>query len=285
MHLWAMLTVVSLAWLIRHQSISSDNRDDNREWSKRWHRALFLFLFPSLLLITTASTVLYMGCHGSMLGVKAGSVGCIISASLLLFSGGCLLKLAYQSDRSRRKLAMYPQQTLGSVTARILETDLPYSAQIGFWHAELIISSGLLATLSESHLAAVIAHEQAHLHYRDNFWFFWLGWIRSFSFWLPNTEILWQELLLLRELRADSKAAESVDFLLLAESLLTVAKAPLESPPVWYVSLNDSQIGDRLNERIDSLLAETVSVAPNQWHNWRWLCLLFLPTLTIPLHY
>ena len=280
MHLWAMLTVVSLAWLIRHQSISSA-----RKWSERWHRALFLFLFPSLLLITTASTVLYMGCHGSMLGVKAGSVGCIISASLLLFSCGCWLKLAYQSDRSRRKLAMYPQETVGDVTARILKTDLPYSAQIGFWHAELIISSGLLATLSESHLGAVIAHEQAHLHYRDNFWFFWLGWIRSFSSWLPNTEVLWQELLLLRELRADSKAAESVDFLLLAESLLTVAKAPLESPPVWCVSLNDSQIGDRLNERIDSLLAETASVPPNQWHNWSWLCLLFLPILTIPLHY
>ena len=281
MHLWTILAVVSLAWLIRHLSMSSASR----KWSERWKRALFLFLFPSLLLIITASTVLYMGCHGSMLGVKAGSFGCIISAFLLLFSCGCLLKLAYQSDRSRRKLAMYLQQTVGSVTARILETDLPYSAQIGFWHGELIISSGLLATLSESHLAAVIAHEQAHLHYRDNFWFFWLGWIRSFSFWLPNTEVLWQELLLLRELRADSKAAESVDFLLLAESLLTVAKAPLESSPVWCVSLNDSQIGDRLNERIDSLLAENPSVPPNQWHNWSWLCLLFLPLLTIPLHY
>ena len=146
------------------------------------------------------------------------------------------------------------------------------------------MSQGLIAALDSEHLSAVIAHEQAHVQYRDTFWFFWLGWIRSFSFWLPNTEALWQELLLLRELRADRKASESVDFLLLAESLLFVAKAPFDSP-VGCVSLNDAQIGDRLNERIDSLLDTTKSIPSNRWHNWSWLCLLFLPLLTIPLHY
>ena len=282
MHLWAILTVVALAWLMRHQSVSSAS---GGTWSERWYKALFLFIFPSLLLLTTAITVLYMGCHGEMLGVKAGSVGCVIAGSLILYGCGCLLKLVVQSDRSIQQLATYPQETWGNTTARILETDLPYSAQIGFWHSELIISTGLVAALDEAHLAAVIAHEEAHLHYRDTFWFFWLGWLRSFTFWLPQTEVLWQELLLLRELRADRKAAESVDFLLLAESLLTVAKAPLEAAPIWCASFNDPQIGDRLNERIDSLLDSTEPVPPNKWHNWSWLCLLFLPLLTIPLHY
>ncbi len=280
MHLWAILTVVALAWLMRHQSISSE-----RKWSERWYQALFLFVFPSLLLLTTGITVLHMGCHGEMLGVKAGSVGCIIAGGLILYSCGCLLRLVVQSDRSIRQLEIYPQQTWGNITAHILETDLPYSAQIGFWHSELIISRGLITVLDEAHLAAVIAHEQAHVHYRDTFWFFWLGWIRSFTFWLPQTEVLWQELLLLRELRADRKAAESVDFLLLAESLLAVAKAPLEAAPMWCASFNDDQVGDRLNQRIDSLLASTEPVPTNQWRSWSWLCLLFLPLLTIPLHY
>ncbi len=280
MHLWAILTVVALAWLMRHQSISSE-----RKWSERWYQALFLFVFPSLLLLTTGITVLHMGCHGEMLGVKAGSVGCIIAGGLILYSCGCLLRLVVQSDRSIRQLEIYPQQTWGNVTARILETDLPYSAQIGFWHSELIISRGLVTVLDEAHLAAVIAHEQAHVHYRDTFWFFWLGWIRSFTFWLPQTEVLWQELLLLRELRADRKAAESVDFLLIAESLLAVAKAPLEAAPIWCASFNDDQNGDRLNQRIDSLLAAAEPVPTNQWRSWSWLCLLFLPLLTIPLHY
>ncbi|MGF1589579.1 MAG: M56 family metallopeptidase [Pleurocapsa sp.] len=279
MHLLTILTVVLLAWSIRHQPLSF-----SQKWSERWYRALFLFLLPSLLLLTTAIAVLYMGCHGEMLGVKAGSVGCLISASLILFSGCCLLKLATRGDRSIRQLAIYQQQTVGGTTAKILDTDLPYSAQIGFWQSKLVVSKGLLTALDEEHLAAVIAHEQAHLHYRDTFWFFWLGWIRSFTFWLPNTERLWQELLLLRELRADRKAAESVDFLLLAESLLIVAKAPLESSLVCHANLIHSTIGDRLNERIDFLLAETEFASVNRWHSWSWVWLLFLPLLTIPLH-
>jgi hypothetical protein len=219
-----------------------------------------------------------------MLGVEAGSVGCFISGGLILFASGSLLKLAVQGDRSIRQVRHYPQQVVENTTARILEFDLPYSAQIGFWKSELVISRGLLTTLDREHLAAVIAHEQAHVLYRDTFWFFWLGWIRSFSFWLPNTGVLWHELLLLRELRADRKAAESVDFLLLAESLLAVAKAPLEAP-VWCASLNDVQIGDRLQERIDSLLNQTEPVPGDRWYNWTWFCLLLMPLLTIPLHY
>lgn len=279
MHLLTILTVIVLAWTIRHLPLSC-----SQKWSERWYKTLFLFLFPSLLLLTTAIAILYMGCHGEMLGVKAGSVGCIISVSLILFSGCCLLKLAVQGNRSIRQLAIYQQQTVSGTTAKILDTQLPYSAQIGFWQSKLVVSQGLLTALDEEHLAAVIAHEQAHLHYRDTFWFFWLGWIRSFTFWLPNTKILWQELLLLRELRADCKAAESIDFLLLAESLLTVAKAPLEFSPVCRANLNHSEIGDRLNERIDFLLAETESISVNRWQSWSWIWLLFLPLLTIPLH-
>jgi Zn-dependent protease with chaperone function len=279
--LLAILTVVILALIIRNQSRSSI--PSSGTWSRRWYRTLFLFCFPGLLLLSTAITVLYMGCHGEMLGVKAGSIGCFISGGLILFACGSLLKLAIQGDRSVRQVQHYPRQTIGQTTARIIEFDLPYSAQIGFWRSQLVISRGLLTALDQEHLAAVIAHEQAHVEYRDTFWFFWLGWIRSFSFWLPNTPILWQELLLLRELRADRKAAESVDFLLLAESLLAVAKAPLEFP-AWCVSLNDAQIGDRLEERINSLLNPTESVPRNPWHNWSWLCLLLMPLLTIPLH-
>lgn len=279
MHLLAMLAVVILAVVIRQQSIFS-----TRTWSKRWYRALFLFSFPSLLLLTTAITILYMGCHGEMLGVKAGSIGCFISGGLILLAIGSLFRLAYQGDRFISNLSRYPRQAVGETTARIVELDLPYSAQIGFWQSELVISRGLLNTLDQEHLGAVIAHEQAHLYYRDTFWFFWLGWIRTLSFWLPNTDALWQELLLLRELRADRKAAESVDFLLLAESLLAVAKAPLKSP-IWCVSLNDAQIGDRLQERIDYLLDQTESTTTNSWQDWSWLLLLFLPCLIIPFHY
>jgi len=266
--------------MIRAQKISSAET-----WSERWHKNLFLLLFPALLLLSTAIAILYMGCHGAMLGVQVGSWGCGVAASILLSAIGCLIKLIYQSYISSFRLNTYPLQSIESTTARIIDIDLPYSAQIGFWHSKLVVSRGLLNTLDREHLTAVLAHEKAHLHYRDTFIFFWLSWIVAISRWLPNTEAVWQELLLLRELRADAKAAQEVDFLLLAESLLAVSQAAMKSEPVWSASFNDYAIGDRLNERIDSLLAPTQPLIEKRWRQWSWVCLLFLPLLTIPLHY
>jgi Zn-dependent protease with chaperone function len=280
MHLLTILIIVTIAWTIRHGEISR-----LLPWSKRWQTTLFLFLFPSLLLVITALAILYMGCHGLMLGVQAGSLGCAVAASLLLFAFGWLIKLAYQGYCSIQKLTSYQEILIGEKQAKIIDTDLPYCAQIGFWNSQLVVSRGLLNTLDIEHLSAVLAHEQAHVYYRDTFWFFWLGWIRSFTSWLPHTEELWQELLLLRELRADRQAASKIDFLLLAESLLTVAQAPLECDSSLCANFNHSAIGDRLHERINFLLETSEPVPTSKWQDWSWLCLLFLPLLTIPLHY
>ena len=283
MHLLVILTVITAAYIIRKRAISVAET-----WSERWYQALFVLIFPALLLLTTAIAILWMGCHGAMFGLAAGSLGCIVSVSLILFALWCLLKLAYQGNRSLKQLRIYQQQVIAGKTARIIDLDILYSAQMGFWNSELVVSRGLLATLDEEHLAAVLAHEQAHEYYRDTFWFFWLGWLRSFTMWLPNTEALWQELLLLRELRADRQAAQKVDYLLLAESLLAVVTTPFHTSPMMCANFGHSTVSDRLNERINFLLTqpEPVSIEEmNHWQNWGWVCWLFLPLMTIPLHY
>lgn len=280
MHLLSILTVIIIAVLIRHQPVSTLHN-----WFERWYRALFLLLFPALLIFSMAISILYMGCQGKMLGVAAGSWGCGLAGCLILFSLGCLVKLTFQSYCSIKNLNAYSQQVVNGVVAKVVDSELLFSAQIGFWNSELIVSSGLLRNLDAEHLEAVLAHEQAHLDYRDTFWFFWLGWIRAFTFWLPNTESLWQELLLLRELRADRKAAETVDFLLLAESLLMVVRSPFAQPDISTANFNNYQLGARLNERIDSLLAEEKPEQKNPWGSLCWICFIFLPLFSITLHY
>ena len=280
MHLLAILVVLIIVWQLRQGDIFAAVT-----WSERWLRSLFLLLFPPLLLLITAIAIVCMGCSGKMLGIEASWLGYWISIGFLIFAGYQLLNLAILGDRSVRNINTYQQISIAGTTARILDTDFPYSAQIGFWHSELVISRGLLTTLDKEHLEAVFAHEQAHVYYRDTFWFFWFGWMRSLTPWLPKTKSLWQELLLLRELRADRRAAEQVDSLLLAESLLTVARIPLESSVTLCANFSDLAFGDRLTERIDFLLAETESIPATTWRNWSWLSLLFLPLLTIPLHY
>ena len=280
MHLLTIFIVIAIAQIMRRQTRLSQG-----SWTERWYRALFLLLFPALLILTTAIAVLYMGCHGAMLGMQAGSLGCGMSAILIVWACGCLCRLTYQGRCSLQQLAKYQPQTVAATTARVIDTELLYSARIGFWQPALVISQGLLDALDRPHLDAVLAHEQAHVYYRDTFWFFWLGWIRSFTIWLPNTEAVWQELLLLRELRADRQATEQVDFLLLAESLLIVAQNPLLASPAISANLHEFGAGDRLNARINSLIEPIELIESTNWRRFSWLGLLLIPLLTISLHY
>jgi Zn-dependent protease with chaperone function len=281
-----MITVVSiLAYGIR--SIATNSQVS---WNCRWQRALFLFVFPPLLLLMTAIAVFWMGHQGMMLGWQATWFGYLLAIAFVIVAVVSLIKLFYQAWKSQQKIAKSPQEIIEGKTAKILATNFPYIAQVGFWQSQLVISQGLLKILDREHLKAVLAHEQAHYHNRDTFWFFWLSWLRSFTSWLPNSEALWQELLLLREIRADRQAIERVDSLLLAESLLIVAKKACQSSPLeisenFSAALNETTPQNRLTERINLILEREEYSAKIQWWNFFWIALSFFPFITMPLHY
>ncbi|MBF2018651.1 MAG: M56 family metallopeptidase [Hydrococcus sp. C42_A2020_068] len=285
MHALMILLALGLAFSIRLMSLKLLGN-----WRKSWQRSLFLFLFPPLLLLMTAVAVSCMGYKGTMLGWRASWLSYMLAIGFVTFAGILGVKLSYQAWRSRQKICAYPQQIVEGKIARILETNFPYSAQIGFLNPELVISKGLLNILDREHIIAVLAHEQAHYNNRDTFWFFWLGWLRSLTFWLPNTESLWQELLLLRELRADRQAIQQVDSLLLAESLLLVAQQVSQSSFIdisagFCAALSDPTSHSCLKERIDLILSEDSSYLTYNWWYWSWIFFVFLPLVTVPLHY
>ncbi len=284
MHLLMIFLTLVIAWRIRLIPL---NTSDN--WEQRWQRSLFLFLFPPLLLIMTALAIIFMGAEGQMLGWHSSWIGYLISLSLITIPTWLLPKLGFQAWRCCQQIKTYPQHYINShinsQTVYLLELDLPYIAQIGFWQPKLVISQGLLQLLDSMQLEAALAHEQAHLEKRDTFWFFWLGWLRSFTLWLPQTENLWQELLLIREIRADLKATQKVDPLVLAESLLTVAQAALApTTPCFGTPLFSPSPSDRLTQRIDAMINSQKQPQSNfPWH-WVWVFLLLIPWGTIPLH-
>lgn len=285
MHTLMILTALAIAWCLRLIPLRSTGN-----WQKRWQQALFFFLFPPLLLLMTAIAVSCMGYQGMMLGWQASWFGYIVAVSFTIVAGILLVKLFYRAWQSQQQISTYPQRAIAGKIARIIDIDFPYSAQIGLWQPQLVISQGLLKVLDRDRLQAVLAHEQAHYNYRDTFWFFWLGWLRSLVAWLPNTEALWQELLLLRELRADRQAVREVDPLLLAESLLVVAQqvsqsSPLNTSASFCAALNDVTSYNRLEERINLILAQDYSYSRDRWWSWSWLVLVLLPLVTVPLHY
>lgn len=279
MHLILILAALGLAWQLRLRwSFPIGN------WAERWQRSLLLFLFPPLLLIVTSLAVLFMGQGGKMVGIWDGWLSYFLSIAFLVIAAVSGIKLAIDGSLFLQQIRRYPLKKVAEKPARILNTPALFSAVIGFWNPEFAVSTGLLHTLDQAHLEAVISHEKAHHYYRDTFWFFWLGWLRRLTAWLPYTKALWQELLVLRELRADAHAAREVDSLLLAEALLLVASYPHQhSEMICIIGAVGSQ--HQLEERIEALLTETKAPPKlmNRWF-WSWLLLTLSPLIAIPFH-
>lgn len=278
MHLLIVFAALMVAYTTRCQWTQ-----DTGKWNQRWHKALFFFLFPPLLIFTTTFALLFMGPQGRMAGLQTGCYGYAIALLGIAFFAimcchqACLGWLSIKSTRDCQIVNVAGKQV------RLLNTEALFAGQIGFFKPELVLSSGLLKTLSSNHLETVLAHEQGHYYYRDTFWFFWLGWMRECTSWLPNTEALWQELLTLRELRADAHAVSSVDPLLLAESLLMVVSSPPVSSQVLCAALG-SPGANRLEERVEALLSQPQPAPKIHFTSLKWLAWTFIPLISIVFH-
>ncbi len=246
-----------------------------------WQGVLGYFLFPPVLLWSTAVATLGM-CpdhltllHGDdylMHGLALGLLGLTV---------GCGMSLVRQGRHLNQLLRDYPQIMVRGRAALLMPEPSLFIAQVGFWKTQLVVSQGLLNALSPGQLEAALCHEEAHAYYRDTFWFFWLGWVQRATAWLPQSRLLWQELLALRELRADRWSCERTDPLLLAEALLLVVAHPTAHTQVWSAGMADTDY--RLGERVQALLQPLPTKPTTNWL-WVWLLLALLPLLAIPLH-
>ncbi len=259
----------------------------SQQWSSRWTRTLTAFVAPPLLLLTTAIAIVAMGFNSTH--HLDGWLSYLLSLSFILIAltlWAQLSLLSFQMRRAAQRCPTYTVQTAsGTATSRLIESASVYCARVGLWSSELIFSKGLLECLDEEHLQAVIAHEAGHAHYRDTFWFMWLGGLRRLTGWLPYTEALWQELMLLREIRADRWAARSIDALVLAESLLSVIQAPLTTAEAVCPGFSWPTPQSRLNRRVDALLAEDTRSLRILPEHWLAVSLSLTPLLTIPFHH
>lgn len=279
MHISLIIAIALTAWTIRWIWTPSD-----QAWDDRWADTLKAFLLPPLLLLSIAIAIIFMGSQGHMLGLSVGQVGYSLAWIVLGYMGLTLVISAILGIRSLYQIQRYPQIPIpDGLQGRLLDTSLLFAGQVGFWNPELVISQGLINTLSPEQLTAVITHEQAHYRYRDTFWFFWLGWVKQMTSWLPNTNTLWQELLLLREMRADAWAAQTVDPLDLAEALLLTVQSPfldVDSPGL-AVGVNSSS---RLEIRVNALIDLSTNPHTPPRIQWNWLLVVVLPLATVLLH-
>ncbi len=283
MHLIICAIAITVSWMIRHRWQSS-----TASWSSRWQTTLVSFVVPPLLLSTTAVSILAMGVQGDMFSLPVSWWGTMLAGGWLGIALGVLGWNSFTAWRSLCHVRQLPTTTLEHQPSRVASTVHLFAGQIGFWSSELVVTDGLMNTLSPSQLQAVIAHEQAHAHYHDTFLFFWLGWLRQLTRWLPNTDALWQELVLLRELRADAWATQiqHIDPLCLAESMLTVARSPAKSQSSWVCGIMASQPASstHLKERLLALESPQALTNSSTPHYWLWLIGCCCPLLLIFSH-
>ncbi len=253
-------------------------------WNQRWIGTMFTFALPPLLLITGAIALLCMGPQGMGISIVEGWGTYGAGISFLIVAAIVAYTQAAQATQELKQLRQYPSIQLTKTKARLLPIELPFIAQVGFWHPEIMVSRGLLETLNPEQFDAVLAHEQAHATYHDTFWFFSFGCLRRLTFWLPKSDSLWQELLLLRELRADRIAAQTTDPLVLAEALITLVRSPMVQSD-WSATLHPQNLDDRFSERIDAIL-NAAPLAPIP--GWKMSVIVIaglLPLLIIPFHH
>ena len=295
MHLIIILVTIAAAFCLRAYSTTLINRTSLSSLSNLKIRAsllLVLFLLPPLLLLTTTLAILWMGTKGIMAEGVGGWLSYWLSLVLWVFAGLTLGKLSLQGWQTVQQIRQQPKFILENQSARLVAHPDLFSGQIGFWESELVITQGLIDRLTLAQLQAVLAHEQAHYYYRDTFWFFWLGWLRSLTSWLPQTKFLWQELLLWREIRADAHAGRVVDPLVLAESLLLVVSQPLHYPHLIHnacsatfsLPVPQHRLDRRINTILDTLLEDNAPEFRLQFWCWSWLVVGFMPLLIIPFH-
>lgn len=273
-------------------------------WRTTWQSSLWRFAVPPLLLLSTCLAIVIMGQPGSMWGMPVHNRGLLLAIGFLAIALLRLLQAGLRLWKAQSLLQTCAIATSsGPAASHLLPSDHLFAGQVGWWRSQLVLSQGVLTTFGPEEIEAIVAHEQAHSHFRDTFWFFWLGWLRSIVPGLPHTDRLWQELLLLREQRADAWAAQRVDPLLLAETLVTFVQqttaqqAQTPTPdyswdPSLFAAFSDSLPLSRLEERVTALLHSPIdpadpAIGPTlpALTLLQGLTLLLSPLITIPFHH
>jgi Zn-dependent protease with chaperone function len=270
MHLVLLAGVVAIAILIRWGALVERPAFPEIQ---RWQGTIAALTLPGILCLSSAMAILIMGHHGRMWGfpvnglacllAKAGLVWALLQAALLgieYWRLGCWLQTLPILAHGNLPRDVFPKNTI----VHYLEVPHIVAGQTGLFQSRIVVSQGLLELPSDQ-VQAVLAHEQAHFHYRDNLWALGINWLRGIGAWLPGSDRLWQDWLLLRECRADAHAAQSIDPLILAETLVLAVQSSLSEQNSDQTSFNLACIGlqsasDRLTYRVESLLrVETVA--------------------------
>lgn len=221
------------------------------------------FTLQAIVVAVTATVVLPAFLLFEPLGQDEEASGFLLLLAGLGFVLACagplrLLLSASQAMALRAAWRRGEGRAEGRMTMRLVDHPFPVVAVTGLWRPRLYVARQVLKALDGDELAAVLAHEEAHVAGRDNVWLAAvIGCPDVFSL-VPTGRAMERDLHAALEARADARAASSGPGRAhaLASALIKVARL---TPPgarlrASFGAISDG--GDGLAHRIQGLLEE-----------------------------
>ncbi|MEM9137110.1 MAG: M56 family metallopeptidase [Cyanobacteria bacterium P01_F01_bin.42] len=281
MHLLMILLSIGIAWLLRLSWGIFPRHPILNE-----AKGIVLMIAPSLFVLMTSVSIVWMGPDGMGLPMWEGWLSYGMAIAFLGYAIALGIRIWSTNRRFVQHVKTLPSREIQGYACRILETPSLYSALCGIGTAEIVISRGLLDSLDSEHVAAVLAHEQAHAHFNDVLHYAILAWLRRILPLFPYSSSIWKVLILNREVRADRWATQWIEPLVLAESLLAIAQSPQPGFSTTSPLIVGTSACDGLSLRIKALIEPEVS-SSSRFHFglWLWIIVACCPLLMVPFHH
>lgn len=190
---------------------------------------LCALILTALLFIPPAGDVLVsghchdgIGCHAHAPAIGNALLGGVLLGLALLIAGGGALRAhgLLRRHRWRRQQLRQLAQPAPEGGYWLIDCEPAFAVTAGLLRQEIFVSTGLVQQLDAAHLASVLAHERAHMHWRDNL-FLALNALCAPASLTGRRSALAADLRGATEERADGAAANAVDDpLLVAEALI-----------------------------------------------------------------
>lgn len=192
-----------------------------------------------------------------------GAAGSLIGAALFIAGLGRLLYSLVRLGIDRRREKARFAQVLDLVARRdttsgvlVIDHSSPYAFCLSGLSPRVVVTSALLATLSARQVAAVLAHESAHLRQHHHLVLFFSRVLSSaFGALAPWLHTAQQQTAYLVELMADDAAARRV-----GDQPLREALTELKDMPVGVAALAASALG--VEDRVQRLQSKDAAFRP-----------------------
>lgn len=211
-------------------------------------------------------TTMHCGC--SLLAVHTSNWFILIASLLIVVLGYSLIRFFWRgvailrtTRQVERQYHVHRYRQIDHANlheeVRILSIADPLALTLGFFRPRVYLSEGLIRTLRNSEVAAVIRHEQAHRQSFDPFWSLILEMMTAAWHWIPGVRGIMAVIYTQREVAADAVATNGYQTVAALSGAFLALHGATHHPAVAAFSPNE--------ERLEKLLDRSWQTKQHWW--------------------